>query len=369
MATDQLRTARRLAILPVALATYFAAILPQVRRELDGWRARADAIPDQALRRQAVAALTDKASNVEAVAVFAILAPRARRRAAIRAIVALQVAIDYIDLLGERDVPDPLQDGLRLHRTLAAAVTPGAAAEDWYRLHPRREDGGYLSGLVRACQRSVGSLPAAGALRPQMIAAAQRCGEGQSHTHAAAHGDPSTLERWALGLGAPPGYSWWEVAAGASSSVAVHALIAAAADRRSTTEGARLIDAAYFPSIGALTVLLDDLVDRDRDAASGDHNYIDYYSSGEQAGERLAAIAVRAETAIDPVPHGGRHAAILAGVLAFYLSAPTARAPFAGPARELLLAAAGPTVRPLAAMMGLRRARKRPRSVGSTSGP
>lgn len=55
------------------------------------------------------------------------------------------------------------------------------------------------------------------------------------------------------------------MAAGASSSVAAQALIAAAADAKTTPEEVGLVDAAYFPPIGALTVLLDDLVDRDED--------------------------------------------------------------------------------------------------------
>jgi tetraprenyl-beta-curcumene synthase len=344
-------------VLPPTLATYFAAIVPAVRRELRGWRGKAEAIPDAELRRQALAALADKGLNPEAVAVFAVLAPRPRRRAVIRAIVALQVAIDYLDLLGEEIAGDPLEGGLQLHRALPAAVTPGAPAEDWYRLHSRNDDGGYLSGLVSACQASLGSLPAAAQVRAETVAAARRCGEGQSHTHAAARGGAAALERWASELGAPAGYRWWEIAAGASSSVAVHALIAAAADARSTAVRARAVDSAYFPPIGALTVLLDDLVDRDRDAATGEHNYMAYYPSSAAAGERLALIAAQAEAAIGALPRPGRHAAILAGVIGFYLGAEGARAPYARPVRERLLATCGPGVGSIAAAVRLRRRR------------
>ena len=337
-----------------------------MRRELGDWRRRAGTIPDPDLRRHALAALTEKGLNPEAVAVFAVLAPRARRQAAIRAIVALQVAIDYIDLLGEQPVPDPLEDGLQLHRALPAAVTPGAAAEDWYRFHPQGRDGGYLSSLVLACQRSLESLPAADALRPLTVAAAERCGQGQSHTHAAARGDRGALERWARGLEAPPGYSWWEVAAGASSSVGAHALIAAAADPGSRNDDGLAIDAAYFPSIGALTVLLDDLIDRERDAADGDHNYIAYYPGAEEASERLALIAARAETAIGDLDQPARHAAILTGVVGFYLGAEEARAPFAQEARKRLRETCDPGVGAIAAAIRLRR---RKRSGGSGKPP
>lgn len=59
-----------------------------------------------ALRRQAIAGLTEKAANAEATAVLATLAPQRTRRTAIRASTALQVAVDYLDGLGEQPGPD-----------------------------------------------------------------------------------------------------------------------------------------------------------------------------------------------------------------------------------------------------------------------
>ena len=85
-----------------ALAVYRARIVPRVRRELRRWRGVAESIPDPGLRDQALTALDEKGLNVEATAVFATLAPRRTRPAAIRAMVALQVAIDYLDTLGEQ---------------------------------------------------------------------------------------------------------------------------------------------------------------------------------------------------------------------------------------------------------------------------
>ena len=141
------------------------------------------------------------------------------------------------------------------------------------------------------------SFPRTAAALPVARRAAGRCGEGQSHTHAAALGEVEGLKAWASGLESPAGYSWWEVAAGASSSVGAHALIAAAADPGTTAEEAALIDAAYFPPIGALTVLLDDLIDLDEDRAAGAHNYMAYYQSNLDAAERLASITRRAGAA------------------------------------------------------------------------
>lgn len=341
-----------------ALGVYQARVLPQVRRELGRWQGVATAIPDPILREHALLALEAKAANVEATAVFATLAPRPTRATAIRAICALQIAIDYIDSISEEPRAEPLRDGLQLHRALAAALTPGAESEDWYRFHPRRDDGGYLSSLVAACQESAGALPTAGAVLPAAQRAAARCGEGQSHTHAAALAGAAgagELETWATALGAPAIYRWWEVAAGASSSVAAQALIAAAADPATSPAEAELIDAAYFPSVGALTVFLDDLIDRDEDAAGGEHNYLAYYRDSAAAADRLDLIANLASAALAPLRQGRRHAAILAGVAGFYLSAGAAKTPYARPVRDRLLASAGPAVRPIVAVMRLRR--------------
>jgi hypothetical protein len=305
-----------------ALATYRAQIVPQVRRQLGDWRRVAATIADPDLRGRALAAIDEKGLNVEATAVFAILAPRSTRALAIRAMVSLQVAVDYLDSLGEE---------------LSAGDTD------------------YLDRLFGSYRDSVRALPSQRAASAALERAVCRCGEGQAATHAAEHGDRAALEAWARAQEAPAVYRWWEVAAGASSSAAAHALIAAAADPGSTAAEAEAIDDAYFPSLGALTVLLDDLIDREEDAVAGAHNYIAYYAGDTDAAQRLDLIFHLAGAALPGLRHRHRHAAILAGVLGFYLSAPEAEAPFAQPARERLLRSAGPAARPIVAIMRGRR--------------
>jgi tetraprenyl-beta-curcumene synthase len=339
-----------------ALVLYRGRVLPAARAELRRWEARAARMPQGPLREAALEALREKRANPEATAVFAILAPPARRAAALQAMVALQVATDYLDSLGEQaGEADPLADGLALHGALPDAVRPGAERSDWYRLHPRCEDGDYLADLVGACRSGLALLPAQETVAPALHRAARRCGEGQSHTHAAAIEDGGQLQSWAAQLGGAPGCSWWELAAGASSSVATHALIAAAADEATSGAQAELVDAAYFPAIGALTVLLDDLVDREADLDAGEHNYLSYYRSGEAAAEGIGRLAERARAALTMLPRRRRHGAILAGVAGFYLGAAAATDEYAGPIRECLLEALGPSVR--AIMVATRRGR------------
>lgn len=346
------RTAKEASAVLATLAVYEARVMPRVGRELAGWRSAAERIPEADLRDAARDALAEKAANVEAVAVFATLAPARPRPAVIRAIVALQVAIDYLDSLGEQPGADPLRDGLQLHSSLGTAFAGGDGGE-WYSHHPRSNDGGYLDDLLGACRGAFGSLASHAAVEPLARAAALRCGEGQAHTHAAV-ASPEVLREWALRLAVPAGFEWWEAAAGASSSVAAHALIALAALPDASADEAALVDAAYFPTIGALTVLLDDLVDREADLAAGEHSYLGYYDGPEMAAERLAALAMLARTGLPPLRRSPRHAAILAGVLAFYLSADGARTAFALPVRAALLSAGGPVVRALASLLRLR---------------
>lgn len=311
-----------------AAATHRRSVVPAVRAARNGWAARAEAIPDPALREAALGALVEKSGNVEAVGVFALLAPRRRRPAALRAIAALQAAIDFLDTLEE------------------AGIDPTASPAG----------GGYLRDLEEASREAAATLPAHGRLSSLIETAVERCKQGQRHTHAAVRGGPEALREWAGGLGAPPSYRWWEVAAGASSSVAAHALLGAAADPRTGETDAAAIDAAYFPSVGALTVLLDDLVDSDADRAAGEHNYMDYYATAAEAAERISLLTRQAAEAISSLPHAPRHAAILAGVVAFYLGSTGARDERAEPVRERAMEALGSTGR--LAMLAVRVGRR-----------
>jgi tetraprenyl-beta-curcumene synthase len=235
----------------------------------------------------------------------------------------------------------------------------------------QRDGGGLLERLEAEWSREVAALASGEALLPLIERAVERCAQGQRRTHAAALGEVEGLRSWAESLGSPPDYRWWETAAGASSSVAAHALIAAAADPTTTAEEAELIDAAYQPSVGALTVLLDDLVDREEDRAEGEHNYLGYYADSEEAAARMGVIAGRAEELLEQLPNSDRHRAILAGVAGFYLSAAAAETPYASPIRTRLLETLGPGARILTAFMRLRRLgeRKRPGQAGNSPGP
>jgi len=339
----------------LVVAHYYVAVAPQVRRELRRWRTRAETIPDATLRREALAKLDGEALNAEAAATFAVLAPRRHRKDLIRLVVAFQVMYDYLDAVSEHAVADPLRNGLHLHKALLFAIDPQAAPVDFYAYDGAGDDGGYLSELTAVCREAFGALPAGSIVMPLLRKACRRCGGGQSRTHAVDVDGVGQLARWAARTSRDRTYAWWELAAGAASSLALHALFAAAADPRTEPGVATQVDAAYFPSVCALSTLLDSLVDHDEDERVGSHSFIAYYSHREHATMRLAAIADEAASGTRRLPSGRRHAVIATGVACFYLSNHTETRRFCGHAHDRITKPLGPISNALIVVLRLRR--------------
>lgn len=319
---------------------FWPTVLPLVRRELRTWDDRAHAIPDPTLRAHALAKLRHERFNTEVAATLATLVPPPRRQAAITAIVALEVMYDYLDGVTEQLVPDPLADGRQLYRAFADAVAPAGPLADHYRHHPEQDDGGYLAALASTFRHALWSLPAAAVVAPALDAVLARCGESQTRTHAVAQVGPDQLRAWAAAQPEAGLLRWWEVAAGAAASVlAAHALVALAADPATSEADAERVAGVYLPTC-ALTTLLDSLVDAEADAADGGHPYLAYYPSQADAAERLGLLAQRAVAGAERLPRAPHHLITVVGAVAFYLSAPPARArrmrPLIAPTRREL---------------------------------
>ena len=124
-----------------------------------------------------------------------------------------------------------------------------------------------------------------------------------------------------------PELSWWEIGAAGGSSLAAFALFAAATDPRTGPAHAAAIDDAYFPWIGAVNSLLDSVVDRQEDDATGQHRLLDYYASPEQVAERLELITKQAMARARELQPRHGHALIVAAITSFYLSNPATQAP------------------------------------------
>lgn len=337
-------------------ASYWLSIHRQVRRELATWDLHAKKIPDPLLREHALGKLTGERLNPEAAALFAVLAPRTQRRRVVSLIVAYQVLYDYLDGVNEEPGFDELRDGLQLHRALTEAIMPGSPTSDYYLHHPDRDDGGYMRLLCATCRQLVASLPSVARSSRVILEATGRCGQAQSHNHATRDWDHARLIDWSRAQGPQcGGYLWWELAAGGISCLNIHALLASTADPSSLPEEAARVDAAYFPSICALSALLDSLADYHGDAGTNNHSFIAHYRDQDQAAERLVAITAEATTLIGSLRHSRRHAIILAGIVAYYLSSSSVWEGFPSTAAERLMGCVGPLGASMCAVMRARR--------------
>lgn len=300
-------------------------IRPGVAREIDGWRRRAATIPDVTLREDALTALTCKRFNAEGAALFAVLAPRRDPRL-LRLLVAFQILLDFLDSVSEQCGPDPLADGHQLHLALRDALDPCRPLGDYYRHHPRREDGGYLRALVETCRESCLALPSYRFVRVLALQGAERCGvQGFNHDPDPARRDRA-LERWAAcTFPLTREVSWWELTAAASSTLGVHALLALGADPNCGECDADEVAAAYMPWICAASTMLDSYVDELQDAESDGHSYIAHYANERVAAERTKELIRRSLAEARRLRNGARHALIAAGMVAMYLSTDDAR--------------------------------------------
>jgi tetraprenyl-beta-curcumene synthase len=329
-----------------AAARYWGAVYPRVQVELDCWRRRVLAIPDEQLRSAALAALA-KRSNVEGAAAFATFTPPARTNAVIIATSAFQTAYDYLDVLTERPRPDAVRDSLVLHEALCVALQPEAELPRFYALHGEGagNDGGYLPAMVQTCRAALAHLPSYPLVEAAALRAASRVARFQGFNCGEMQGDGVALASWAQRIApADGGLAWWEVAASAGSSLGVLALIAAAADPRLSPAVVRAIEDAYHPWIGALHSLLDQLADVAEDERTGQRNLLACYADSAEAAHsfgRLAARAKRCAERLASLTGRREHELLLAAMAGSYLSLrETERT--AGAARAAVLVELGP---------------------------
>jgi tetraprenyl-beta-curcumene synthase len=395
--------------LAVANARYWTGVAPLARAPLGRWEERAGTIGDPALRELALAKLRAERFNAEVAATLATLAPRARRARTVEAIVALEVMYDYLDGLTEQPAADPLRSGRALFAAftdaLATAPAGAAAAErsgfartqkrgvdarggrdgadaqtsaqtdvasagtgaqtgDYFRDH-HANDGGYLAALSATTSAALAGLPAWSAVADTARRSAARCAEAQVRVHAAPRAGAAQLEEWARTQAAGTVLQWREFMAGAVSSVlSVHALIAAAADARTTDAEAAAIDSAYL-SISALSTMLDSAIDYEADSARGEAWYVRHYDSRAALADRVAAVTRDARDQAQTLPHAAHHTMTLVGVVAYYTSAPQARRGIAAALARRAHEQLGPVLVPtLAVMRTWRRAKTLRQGLG-----
>jgi tetraprenyl-beta-curcumene synthase len=351
---------RRLALAAAfvrAAILYWTTVFPLVRTEVSHWRHRARSIPDARLRRVALDTLDDERGNLEGAAAFATFVPASARPHVVRATVAFQAIYDYVDSLVETPAIDPVANGRALHQALDAAVTQQTGHPDYYAYFPYQDDGGYLAELVDACRDALQRLPAHALIEGCARRAVARMVDYQAFIHAprtaAAVHDFRTWALAATPLGLP--LRWWETAAAAASSLLVFALVADAArpDLPHLADGA--LEAAYFPWVGALHVLLDSLIDQRDDEAAGHPSLVGHYEDDAETAVRMSWIARSARAEVEALDRPAPHLLLLVGMACFYLSADVADDPRARLATRRISTALGPLAVPTLAVLCARR--------------
>jgi tetraprenyl-beta-curcumene synthase len=324
--------------------------LKHVRRTVAEWHARALAIPDPIMRRNALAALGDKRSLLDGAALFWIL-PNRRQPDLVRLLVSFQILANVHDHAGERagrtSSPEP-----------ASSIATISTIIDTYRPWPgyfsprAAADGGYLDALADTCRTATARLPHYAAARPALVQQTRWAKAMDIEHHTAGSDRAQRLERFAADemLGRTSDLEWWELAAGAASMMTVIVTLALAADERTTSgDIERAVDAYIL--VGSVASLLDNYIDQDDDAATGTHNYMNYYATPEQGQRRLAILIERALRGVGALRRGEHHLVIVASMTAMYLTTDSARSETLRASTDALAARGGSLTRLLIPVM------------------
>jgi tetraprenyl-beta-curcumene synthase len=327
--------------------------LGNVSHEVSRWRALAEAIPEQALREDALEAIQCKRANIDGAALFSTL-PDRRSSTLLRLLVAYEILADFLDCTSERGAHIGTRNGLQLHRALVEALDPELPISDYYRYHPWHADGGYVRALVETCRALCIQLPSYEVTRPH-LARATRLALVLALNHEPDPGKRDVLlKQWAEEH--CPGESqltWFECTGGASAWLTVLALLATAADRNSIQAQAQATSDAYLPWISLTGTMLDSYGDQGIDEANVDHSYVGHYSSPAVAAHRVGEIVRRSLHEAECLSHGERHQVLTSCMIAMYLSKDSVRTPTAQAHTHTLLQSAGPLTRLLVPVLRL----------------
>ncbi|WP_373280686.1 tetraprenyl-beta-curcumene synthase family protein [Paenibacillus pini] len=304
------------------MSRVYKHILPEVRKELDGWRQAASEIPDAELRKQALASIETKQFHCEGGGIYAAV-ELPYRLILTKLIVAYQTISDYLDNLCDRSTSMDPDDFRLLHKSMLDAVDPGAVPVNYYALREEQDDGGYLHALVTTCQSCIRQLPGYKAAMPYVQDLAGLYTDLQVYKHIKPElREPALLEWWELHRNRTPHLQWNEFAAATGSTLGVFMFFLAATDRHLDDANAARIHAAYFPHVCCLHIMLDYLIDQEEDRLGGDLNFCNYYDSAEVMLDRISSIVESARKDVAMIPSTSFHRMIIEGLLAIYLSDP-----------------------------------------------
>ena len=320
------RLARLFALGPRRLAylvRFFTHVVPLTLDELSAIRRSAAAIPDTALREQALASIHDKAYHVQGGCILAtFLDTRAARRHVV-IVTALETIYDYLDNICDRLPGVPCEAYPTIHEALLDAVDLERTPSAYYRDGPHRDDGGYLRGLVDRVRDELATLKQYALIAEPLREVTRLYSELQSYKHLAPGAREARCEQWFAERDTRFAHLRWnEFAAACGSSLPVFALLALAEDAHVTAADVERTYGAYLPAVSALHILFDYYIDQQEDRDAGELNFVEAYADPDEGLRRLRMIAREAIRGVRATAHPRQHEFLVLAMGGFYLTHP-----------------------------------------------
>jgi tetraprenyl-beta-curcumene synthase len=295
-------------------------IFPLVHKELDYWKNRANAIPNEELRKQALASIAHKTFHCEGGSILSILSLK-KKQETIRFTVAYQTISDYLDNLCDRSTSLDPKDFELLHQSMKDSLTVGAESVNYYALREDQDDGGYLRELVKVCQESLAEIPHYHSIQTELLELCEYYCDLQIHKHVKAEEREVRLQKWfEIHRSNLPEMDWYEFSACSGSTLGIFCLVSYASRPDFHPSYTEKIKEGYFPYVQGLHILLDYFIDQEEDQEGGDLNFCFYYENDEHLRERLIHFLQKADEHTNQLPHSGFHRLINKGLIGVYLS-------------------------------------------------
>ena len=307
----------------LATARFVGSVIPRASRELAAIRVRAAAIPNAALREQALASIDQKAYHVQGGAILATFLRGDVATRYIAIVAAVETIYDYLDNLCDRLPGVSQQAFATLHLSLLDALDDRRPPADYYADGPPGDDGGYLNALVEAARTGLRSLPNYAAVRDRLIEVALYYAQLQVLKHGPAGTREAACGAWyARNRERFPGLAWWEFAAACGSSLPVFALIELAAREQLAPAEIEATMGAYFPGVSAIHILLDYFIDQAEDREHGELNFVACYASSAEAVVRLRRLVTATLARVRTLAGAAHHRFLVEAMCVFYLTHP-----------------------------------------------
>ncbi|WP_028783524.1 tetraprenyl-beta-curcumene synthase family protein [Thalassobacillus devorans] len=301
------------------MAKVYRNVFPQVHKELDGWIKKAIAIPNQELRKQALASIENKTFHCEGGSIYSLLAADQYKQA-VRFIVAYQTISDYLDNLCDRSTSMDPKDFRMLHQAMTDALTPGNSLKNYYKFREDQNDGGYLEALVHECQQVLSKANDYQIAHPHVIKLGNLYNDLQVHKHVVEEERIPRLQTWFSQYETGNNLKWFEFSACTGSTLGVFCLVSYALGGKMNENLARKVADSYFPFLQGLHILLDYYIDQHEDEIEGDLNFCSYYETEEEMRQRFVYFVKETKARTKLLPDSAFHGMIQEGLVGMYLA-------------------------------------------------